>query len=304
MTYQPCNHCGQTAYQKIRPYPGFEGVDLVQCDSCGLMQAQPVPKDAFLFNYYQSSFGNDPVCGFGMSDKSEKGFRLRATLQFDFVKKWIPLKGEKGKKILDVGCHAGSFLSLFKDRGWEVTGVDPNPRSSFGDKWYGIKIQQSLFQKNLFPEKTFDAMLHSHALEHVPDPKGYLAEFYRLLKPGGWLFIEVPNECRENVLNDKVIPHLYFFTPESLTRMAEDVGFEVVSTRVLGIGPRRSKFEERKWSDWLKLRWQAKYDAKGRINFLTLLPFFGRYFKEDRYFKDFNPRAKMLRTLLRRPAHA
>ena len=305
MAYLACNLCSHSDYETIRAYPGFEGVDLVRCRGCGLMQAQPTPTDEFLWSFYQTSFGNDPVCGFKMTPKSERGSRLRAEHQLDFVKKHLgpgELEPSGARSVLDVGCHAASFLSLFKNRGWSVTGIDPNPRASYAKDWYGIEVIPRLFAKDLFPEATFDAVLHSHALEHVPDPKSVLAEFFRVLKPGGWVFIEVPNESREKVATAKVIPHLYFFTPETLARLAEEAGFEVVTTRVLDIGPRKGKLWSAQGLRWLARRWRARYDARGRVNLLTLLPLFGRVFKEDRYFERYEPEAVMLRIFLRRPA--
>ncbi|GEM_PF-5465029 len=303
MKYQSCNYCSGTRYTQIRPYPGFEGVELVVCDTCGLMQAQPVPPSEFLEKYYQSTFGNSQGAGFEMPDTSEKGFRLRATLQFNFVKTLVGVEParEGQKRVLDVGCHAASFLSLFKERGWDVTGVDPNPRSRYGDKWYGIKVIETMFKPGMFPDNSFDAILHSHSLEHVSDPKGVLEEFRRVLRPGGWVFIEVPNESLDKVRTQKVIPHLYFFTPETLDRLASAAGFEVLSTCVLGIGTNKGKIFTPARLRWLRLRWQARYDARGRMRLETLLPFYGRLFKKDRYFKCYTPQADMLRALLRKP---
>lgn len=305
MSRSSCNLCSSEDFQLIRPYPGWEGYDLVLCARCALMQIRPVPSDEFLLNFYNSSFGKDPLMGFDMSSTSEKGFRLRATLQLDFVRKMIgdgALNDGKGKRILDVGCHAASFLSLFKARGWEVTGVDPNPRSSYGEKWYGIKVIRQLFSKGMFPAGSFDAILHSHALEHVPDPRGNFEEFHRILKPGGWAFIEVPNESYEKVSVQKTVPHLYFFTPETLSEMARNAGFEVRSTRVLGIPRLARPLFSQEGCDWLALRWKARFDAAARPNLLTSMPFFGKIFKEDRYFAGPEPRAEMLRVFLAKGA--
>lgn len=298
MKYHPCNHCSEIRYDLIRPYPGWEGIDLVQCLNCGLMQAQPLPSDEFLWNFYQTTFGHDGESGFDMTDANEKHLRLRPTLQFDFIRRHCDLSGSPGKRVLDVGCHAGSFLFLFKQRGWEVTGVDPNPRSRYAEEWYGIKVIERLFEKGMFSENSFDAILHSHALEHVRDPKGYLSEFYRILKPGGWAFIEVPNDSRENVAAQKVTPHLYFFTPKTLGAAAQSAGFRVKRVCVLGVNPRKAPLWSAEGARWLLSRLSACYDARGRLNLLTMMPFFGKIFKEDRYFKNDTPKAAMLRALL------
>ena len=298
--YGACKSCGANDYEYIAPYRGFENIDLATCRQCGLMQAQPIPSADFLKRFYEDEFGKDPLCGAHSGEDNEPGFRRRALLQFDSVKKIFRLNGKTGK-ILDVGCHAGSFLSLFKERGWEVVGLDPNPRAAWAEKWYGIKVQAGMFEKGLFKENTFDAILHSHVLEHVPDPKSVLQEFCHILKPGGWVFIEVPNETLFTVKTGSIKPHLYFFSASTLRRLAESAGFEVVAVKTLGIGARRSKLWSRESLKWLKRRWRARYNARGRLNLFTFMPFFGRLFKEDRYFREAGPDGVMLRIYLRKP---
>jgi SAM-dependent methyltransferase len=43
-----------------------------------------------------------------------------------------------------------------------------------------------------FPEKTFDAIICNHVMEHVADDQIAMAEVYRVLKPGGWALLQVP----------------------------------------------------------------------------------------------------------------
>lgn len=41
-------------------------------------------------------------------------------------------------------------------------------------------------------DKTFDAIICNHVLEHIPDDRKAMAELYRILKPGGWAILQVP----------------------------------------------------------------------------------------------------------------
>jgi len=43
-----------------------------------------------------------------------------------------------------------------------------------------------------YPDETFDVIYCSHVLEHVPDDKKAMREFYRVLKPEGWAVLLVP----------------------------------------------------------------------------------------------------------------
>lgn len=52
-----------------------------------------------------------------------------------------------------------------------------------------------------FPDNTFDAVLCIHVLEHVPDDTKAMAEFFRVMKPGGWGIIQVPvNEALDQTM--------------------------------------------------------------------------------------------------------
>lgn len=54
-----------------------------------------------------------------------------------------------------------------------------------------------------FADGSFDVVLCSHVLEHVPDDRGAMAELFRILRPGGWGIIEVPmDEARETTFED------------------------------------------------------------------------------------------------------
>jgi ubiquinone/menaquinone biosynthesis C-methylase UbiE len=52
-----------------------------------------------------------------------------------------------------------------------------------------------------FPDESFDAIVCNHVLEHVPDDRKALAEFYRVLKKGGWASIQVPIEGEDTQEN-------------------------------------------------------------------------------------------------------
>ena len=56
-----------------------------------------------------------------------------------------------------------------------------------------------------YPDNSFDVIICIHVLEHVPDDRQALSEFFRVLKPGGWAILQVPMSDREVTYEDFTI---------------------------------------------------------------------------------------------------
>ena len=139
-----------------------------------------------------------------------------------------------GRRLLDVGCGAGGFLSLAQNLADLVVGVEPNlslARSLEAD----MNIYRDLAQ---IPSHTiFDVITLFHVLEHLKDPVSTLKSVSKLLDQGGRLVVEVPN------LEDALISryrferfldhyfwsnHLHYFTRKTLGMVAKLAGLEIV----------------------------------------------------------------------------
>lgn len=81
-----------------------------------------------------------------------------------------------------------------------------------------------------FAEESFDTLLSTEVLEHIPDPGRMLGEMYRTLKPGGRLLVTVPFTAPQHAL-----PHdFYRYTPQGIRALLEQVGFAVDEVRPRG----------------------------------------------------------------------
>ena len=77
----------------------------------------------------------------------------------------------KPGKVLDVGCSSGGMLQIFKEAGYDVTGMDYDKDRVA----YGVKKGLNLFEGDAFDvEGKFDLIIYSHVLEHILDLKGEL----------------------------------------------------------------------------------------------------------------------------------
>ena len=97
------------------------------------------------------------------------------------------LSGEINGRILDVGCGTKPYLSFFNCTeyiGLEFdTGIDSEKKQA--DYYYDGKTFP-------FESESFDSIICNQVLEHVFEPKEFLSEIYRVLKPGGKLLLTVP----------------------------------------------------------------------------------------------------------------
>ena len=93
-----------------------------------------------------------------------------------------------GRRVLDVGCGRGYFSEFVEARGGSYTGADfvANIRS-------GIPFVLADAQRLPLADAAFDAVFCVDAFEHFPDGAAAAAEFRRVLKPGGCVFLSVPN---------------------------------------------------------------------------------------------------------------
>lgn len=136
------------------------------------------------------------------------------------------------KKVLEIGCSNGVFLNLFTDS--ETWGVEPsNNAKRINNKKH--KIIHEFFEKTKLPFNYFDLVIMNHTLEHVESAEIVLEKIYKILEPGGLLFIDVPNAggLGSKLLGNKWpyrLPneHTYQFTKSSLSKMVNKMGFKIL----------------------------------------------------------------------------
>ena len=106
----------------------------------------------------------------------------------------------KNKDVLDIGCGAGGkslyYLSLGAN---SVTGIDVVAK--YKEEAYALQSELGLTgfkfyvedaSKMSFPDNSFDTVIMNDAMEHVAKPAEVLNEVYRVLKPGGKLYVNFP----------------------------------------------------------------------------------------------------------------
>ena len=100
---------------------------------------------------------------------------------------------KSGACLLDVGFGNGAFLEIAKSAGWTVAGVDPDSISVESAMNRGLDVRHGGIEAYADMPESFDVVTMSHVIEHVHDPYTTLQLSYRLLKPGGFLWLSTPN---------------------------------------------------------------------------------------------------------------
>jgi SAM-dependent methyltransferase len=147
--------------------------------------------------------------------------------------------------MLEVGSGTGLFLEEAIRLGhWDVVGVEPSEHAaSYSREALGVEIIQSPFAEAEFPpscDASFDAVVFWNVFEHLYHPVADLRKARRLLKPGGWVVIGLPNvESWEQRIFGKYWVgwdqprHLYLFPQKTLRHILEKEGFRYETARCL-----------------------------------------------------------------------
>lgn len=108
----------------------------------------------------------------------------------------------KGAEVLDVGCGQGPALNIFKEHNIQATGITLNHDdwiACMNRNFYVMEMDQNAME---FDRSMFHLVYARHVLEHSIAPLWTLTEFWRVLKPGGLLYAEMPapdTDCAHEV---------------------------------------------------------------------------------------------------------
>jgi SAM-dependent methyltransferase len=211
-----CNLCGRDDARllfRLRDYR-LRVDDLewntVRCRSCGLGYLNPRPTVEEVGRYYPSDY-----------------FIRRGALIQRYRRLAAYVPGQQGR-LLDIGTARGDFLLVMRDRGWDVTGIEPAEEAN---NPHGLPIHRMRFPESCdLPPSSYDVVTAWAVFEHLHDPLEAFRVCNELLRPGGRLIVQVPNLRSIHsrwAMQEDVPRHLYFFSPRTLRGYANRVGLEL-----------------------------------------------------------------------------
>lgn len=251
-----CNSSDRFIHIKHRNY------QLLKCKQCNLVYQTPRKKELLLnkqyvdnvssrSDYYESTF---------LIDKITFTRRLLKTIKLLDI-------NPKGKKVLDIGCNIGSFLSSAKELGFDPIGIEPNPYAAKECEKHGFKVLNCFFDKaNLQGmENQFDLIHLGDITEHVTTPLELIKAVSEFIKPGGCVLISTPNihSIIAKTFQIKPNEHILYFDKDSLNYLIEQAGLKPVKTFITS---RKRDFKSFKYSTSFESRRNRLI-----LNFITFL---------------------------------
>ena len=225
-----CPACHSTEAEDIH----LGKAPLKRCRNCKLTYAPEAadPDEIYVEGYFTGEVGD-----FGLDARNPE-FREFLTyvgnIRMDLLEKVQRTPGS----LLDVGCGTAETLAVAKSRGWNACGVDLVPEAVEAAKAdFDLDVRYGLLQDSGFPERSFDAVMATHVLEHMADGAEFLQLLGRWVRPGGHLFIEVPNWASLDRIGNgdawfglRPKEHLGHYGPRTLAKTMRRVGMKPVAT--------------------------------------------------------------------------
>lgn len=192
-------------------------VEVCQCASCGLVQLSTPPVSYYRDVIRAAAFSPDMGA-----------FRVS---QF---KQWATQYALVGKKVLEIGCGKGEYLTLLKDSGLDAYGIEHAQASVVVCQHHGLKVTQAYLgdaAEGLLDAGPFDGFVCLNFMEHWPAPRTSLQALLPQLNAGAIGLIEVPNFdmiVKKGLFSEFIADHLLYFTQATLTHFLQNNGFEVL----------------------------------------------------------------------------
>ncbi|MBC7849909.1 MAG: class I SAM-dependent methyltransferase, partial [Chitinophagaceae bacterium] len=174
-----------------------------KCKNCELVYASPQPvltyeaiNEIYASDYYANYYGPKQ----DYQDRSQTDYYMKCyEKEYAVYSQFIADK--PNRKVFDVGCGDGKFLEIFQKHGWNCTGLEPSTTSRKLAMEKGFQVMEVPFLQVNNNVGKFDLIFLDNVIEHINEPKPFIAKAFSLLEPGGIFVLKTPNS---NSLNESI----------------------------------------------------------------------------------------------------
>jgi 2-polyprenyl-3-methyl-5-hydroxy-6-metoxy-1,4-benzoquinol methylase len=235
-----CICCGSDSFRHFRTMRGYT---LLQCRACRFVTVHPVPDVKTVEAHYNDTRTGEErqrqrkklVAGFLAKPNNPKRDFFNSVLS-----KVSAILGKPALDILEIGSGFGYFVQYANSTGHHATGTEATKEyaemSSESLNGRIIHVEGGRYTDH-FERASFDLIYMEAVFEHVLHPEAILSQMRRLLRPGGVLFLAVPNmDSLSSRLQGRywawAAPpdHLYFYNQSNLSLLLEKHGFSVTES--------------------------------------------------------------------------
>jgi 2-polyprenyl-3-methyl-5-hydroxy-6-metoxy-1,4-benzoquinol methylase len=217
-----CPVCETVPTETTRKYPALTvfglGLEYAHCDECGILWQLNRLADDYLLEYYRDVYRQITAPSQSHRDQTAKVGHIRAAIQVGWLAQFI----EGRKTALDYGCSGGWLMDAMTPNGLTVCGVEMDKSELTAPARARYQVYDEITDA---PEVEIITM--SHVVEHFNHPLENMRQIYDKLKPGGLLFVDVPN-YRGLPGYGTGLHHPICYDAASLARMLGVVGFDVL----------------------------------------------------------------------------
>lgn len=253
-----CGHAGATEYRGMRDrlYSATGEWSLARCTNpaCRLLWLDPMPLTEDLHLAYETYFTHGTTVASTAAGHVPSAFRTPFRSLRDLAMNLggirrdvvtlahLGLESDAPGRVLELGAGDGERLRRLRARGWQVEGQDVDPDADvFSLRHEGVAVHLGPLEGLALAPASYDAIVMSHVIEHVPDPLATLRTCAALLKPGGKVVAVTPNTAsfgarRYGAAWMALEPprHLHLFNAVNLAELARQAGYGRVAVRTTG----------------------------------------------------------------------
>lgn len=227
----PCPICNSTVQA---PFAAKNGCTVVRC-ACGFVFQSPLPSGGDTTALYDDAYTGTTAGYFAKVDKKMRRSRGRAR------RLRAQVASGSRPRLLDVGANGGFMLEAAREAGFDVQGVELDPRSvAYAHRHYPAcpvfhGSVEGYIEQHPSAAGSFDVVYCAEVIEHVPDVNSFVAAIAALMRRDGRLYLTTPDighwrRPKDIQCWDAFDPpaHCLYFDRESLGRLLVKHGLRLI----------------------------------------------------------------------------